>query len=443
MATTPTRSSGSRRRGLAAPLALPAGFAALLTIGAIAAGSGGRMDGTWVLILAAGVVLAGSAVGEPAVAPLLGAIGWLTVVGFSRAPYAQLHPTGPVAARAAIVLGACVLAGAAAGAIVRRIAASFTLWIMDVPEESWPPDVQHDAAGQGPEQPAAAPSPPPRAGLPQRWARGLSGLSSGIGRRRLLAGVILVAGLPLLTAALVAGQRHLSLADDLLIYLVAVVAVTVVGGFWPAVLAAVTSSLLLNWYFTKPLHTLTIADPQNLLALLLFVTVAVTVSSVVHLAAHRAQQAARSSEEAAELLALAQTVLGGDDTPAAVLEHLTATRGGRAELLEQAGLRWVRVAVSGTAPPDAATIRVEARPGLELVISAQSRQVTARLLDGFAAQTAAALDRDRMRTALLAAVSHDLRTPLASIKASVSTLRQTDVQWTEADEAALLATIEQ
>ncbi len=47
-----------------------------------------------------------------------------------------------------------------------------------------------------------------------------------------------------------------------------------------------------------------------------------------------------------------------------------------------------------------------------------------------------------MRTALLAAVSHDLRTPLASIKASVSTLRQTDVEWTEDDEAALLATIE-
>ncbi len=86
-------------------------------------------------------------------------------------------------------------------------------------------------------------------------------------------------------------------------------------------------------------------------------------------------------------------------------------------------------------------------------------QVTARLLDGFAAQAAAALDRDRlrtqaaqaealaegnrMRTALLAAVSHDLRTPLASIKASVSSLRQTDVQWTPADEAALLATIEQ
>src|SRR5258708_261180 len=272
MATPPAR---ARRRGIAAPLALPAGFTALLAVGAIAAGSGGGVDATWVLILAAGVVLAGSAVGEPAVAPLLGAIGWLTVVGFSRAPYAQLHSTGPLAVRAVIVMGACSLAGAAAGAIV-------------LPDERWPPGDPADGSADVPPEPAAprrepaaaASAPRSRAG---RWARGVSGLSSGIGARRLLAGVILVAGLPLLTAALVAGQRHLSLADDLLIYLVAVVAVAVVGGFWPAVLAAVTSSLLLNWYFTKPLHTLTIADPQNLLALLLFVTVAVTVSSVVHL----------------------------------------------------------------------------------------------------------------------------------------------------------------
>jgi len=457
-----------RPRGLAAPLALPAGFAALLVIGAIAAGTHGGVDATWVLILAAVVVLAGSAVAEPAVAPLLGTIGWLTVVGFSRAPYAQLHLTGAVAARAAVVMCGCCLVGTAGGLMVRRIAASFTLWIVDVPDAHWSPDelgtgepdVPGEASGPRPELTAAAPPTAPRAGLPRRLARRVPALSSGIGRRRLLAGVILVAGLPLLTAALVAaGPKHLGLTDDLLIYLVAVVAVAVVGGFWPAVLAAVTSSLLLNWYFTKPVHTLTIADPQNLLALLLFVTVAVTVSSVVHLAAHRALQAARSSEEAAELLALARTVLGGADTPAAVLGHLTDTRGGRAELRERVGQQWIRVAASGTAPPGAAAIRVQPRPGLELLVSGQTRQVTARLLDGFAAQTAAALDRDRlrtqaaqaealaegnrMRTALLAAVSHDLRTPLASIKASVSTLRQTDVQWTPADEAALLATIEQ
>ena len=91
--------STPRRRGLAAPLALPAGFAALLAVGALAAATGGWVDATGVLVLAAVIVTAGSFVAEPAVAPLLGAIGWLTVVGFSRAPYAQLHPTGALAAR--------------------------------------------------------------------------------------------------------------------------------------------------------------------------------------------------------------------------------------------------------------------------------------------------------------------------------------------------------
>ncbi len=282
---------------------------------------------------------------------------------------------------------------------------------------------------------------------------------SGIPGRRQLAGILLAAGLPLLTVALAAARQHLDLTDDLLVYLVAVVAIAVVGGFWPAVLAAITASLLLNWYFTKPLHTLTIAEPRNALALLLFVTVAVTVSSVVHLAARRAVQAARSSQEAASLLELAQTVLGGADTPTAVLDHLTSTWGGRAELAEQVCGQWVSVATSGGAgPATAVATQVPVSDTVALIVAGQDRALSARLLDGFAAQAGAALDRDRlrtqaaqaealaegnrMRTALLAAVSHDLRTPLASIKASVSTLRQTDVQWAPADQAALLATIE-
>ena len=156
-------------------------------------------------------------------------------------------------------------------------------------------------------------------------------------------------GLPLLTWCLSAGGLD-RLSDDLLVYLVAVVAIAVVGGFWPAVLAAISASVLVNWYFTPPVHTLTIGDGQSLLALLLFLTVAVTVSSVVHLAAHRARQAARSTAEAQELLTLAQTVLGGADDPSAVLAHLTSGHGGRAELLERAGGRWIRVAVSSGSP---------------------------------------------------------------------------------------------
>src|SRR2546421_16378 len=83
--------------------------------------------------------------------------------------------------------------------------------------------------------------------------------AAAIGARRRLAGVLLAAVLlPLLTVVLAAGRAHLNLADDLLVYLVAVVTITVLGGFWPAVLAAIAASLLLNWYFTVPIHTFTI-----------------------------------------------------------------------------------------------------------------------------------------------------------------------------------------
>ena len=191
-------------------------------------------------------------------------------------------------------------------------------------------------------------------------------------RRQLAGAALAAAGLPLLTVLLVTQRPHLNLSDDLLIYLVAVVAVTVVGGFWPAVFAAVAASLLLNWYFTEPLHTFTIAEPKNLLALVLFVTVAVAVSSVVHLAARREADAARSAKETASLLGLAQTVLGGADTPADVLDHLTSTHGGHAELLERVGGRWIKVAASGAADPATAVIRFEVRPDLALEVSGQA-----------------------------------------------------------------------
>lgn len=450
----PSRST-SRPGPIRATVTLPAGFTAMLVVGAVAAALHGRFTATGVLVAVMLIVVASSAVGEPLATPLLGLVGWLTVAGFSRPPYAELRMTGPLAVRAAVVLAAASLLAAAAGALARRVLARDILVVVERRAGPMPTAGSRTAsAGWS----AVTPEPAVTPGLAA--ARQGDEALGGINRRRQLAGVLLAAGgLPLLTLVLAAVRPHLSLDDDLLIYLVAVVSVAVVGGFWPAVSAAVAASLLLNWYFTPPLHTFTIDKPQNLLALLMFVTVAVTVSSVVHLAARRAHQAARSNSEASSLLALAQTVLGGADTPAGVLDHLTATLGGRAELLECVRGQWVQVAVSGGASAGALTSCVRARDDLILIVAGLSQRVGPRLLDGFAAQAAAALDRERlrteaaqaqilaegnrMRTALLAAVSHDLRTPLASIKASVSTLRQEDVAWTEEDEAALLATIEQ
>jgi two-component system, OmpR family, sensor histidine kinase KdpD len=429
---------------LEAPFALPVGFAAFLAVGTVAAGLHGRLPAAGVLIACAVVAGLMSFASGPLAATALAAIGWLTAIGFSHPPYAQLRPTGTAAVNAAVVLGASALAGAFLGLLFRWYAGRLTLVSMG----TFTGQRVGRLASRGVQRSRATPDAEP------------ADLVGGIGIRRRLAGVILAAvALPLLTVVLAAGRAHLNLADDLLVYLVAVVAITVVGGFWPAVLAAIAASLLLNWYFTEPLHTFTIQQPKELLALLLFVTVAVAVSSVVHLAARRAVQAARSKEEAASLLELAQTVLGGADSPAAILDHLTRTHGGQAELQERTGGRWVRVASSGVDGSLPVASRIDIRSDLALLVTGQETTATPALLAGYAAQAAAALDRERlrtqaaqaealaegnrMRTALLAAVSHDLRTPLASIKASVSSLRQTDVEWSAADEADLLATIEQ
>jgi two-component system sensor histidine kinase KdpD len=437
--------SGSMRRGIAAPFALVTSFAALLAVGTVAAALHGGFSATGVLVVCAAIVAGWSFAAEPLAAIPLAIVGWLTAVGFSHPPYADLRLTGPQAANAAIVMGACALTAGGLGVLAR--------WSADrqMPEGAGADG--GDGLASDRDQLAGG---PPAAGRGAFMVRA----AYAVGARRALLGVLLaVAGLPLLTALLVAARPDLSLTDDLLIYLVAVVGLAVLGGFWPAVLGAASASLLLNWYFTPPVHTFTIDKPDNLLALLLFVTVAMLVSSVVHLAASRAGQAARSREEARLLLTLAQTVLGGADTPAAVLDHLVTTLGGRAELLEFVAGRWVKIAASGSAGPEAPITRVSVRTGLALEVAGQPDPIASGLLAGFAAQAAAALDRERlrtqaaqaealaegnrMRTALLAAVSHDLRTPLASIKASVSSLRQTDVAWTESDEEALLATIEQ
>src|SRR5215471_4999733 len=443
--------TSSRQRGLAAPFALVTGFGALFALGTVAAGLHGRFSPTAMLIAVAAVVTALSFVAEPLAAIPLGFVGWLTAVGFSHPPYGQLRLTGPFAGRSAVVLAACALAAGGLGLLLRRSADRPIL-------EGVGSDTGQLGAGAVPGRSRAGRGAGGGPALERDSV--LAKAAYAVGARRALLGVLVAAvGLPLLTLLLALARHHLSLTDDLLIYLVAVVALAVIGGFWPAVLGAASASLLLNWYFTPPLHTFTIDKPDNLLALLLFVTVAMLVSSVVHLAASRAGQAARSREEARLLLTLAQTVLGGADTPAAVLDHLVATLGGRAELLEFVGGRWVRIAASGSVPDGAATTRLNVRTDLALEVAGQPAPIAPGLLAGFAAQAAAALDRERlrtqaaqaealaegnrMRTALLAAVSHDLRTPLASIKASVSSLRQTDVAWTESDEEALLATIEQ
>ncbi len=131
---------------------------------------------------------------------------------------------------------------------------------------------------------------------------------SALPRRRILLGFALAAvALPVLTWVLTNLREHLGLPSVLLLFLLLVVAVSAVGGVWPALAAAVCGFLLVNWYFTPPTHTFTIAEGENLLALSVFLAVAAVVSAFVSLAARRAADGARDRAEAEALAQLAGT----------------------------------------------------------------------------------------------------------------------------------------
>ncbi|MCZ4605435.1 sensor histidine kinase KdpD [Streptomyces sp. Lzd4kr] len=288
-----------------------------------------------------------------------------------------------------------------------------------------------------------------------------------LGRPRILAGWLVGVGGPaLLTLLLTHVDADLGLANDMLLFLTLTVAAALLGGLYPALASAAVCSLLLNWFFTPPLRRITIADPKNLLALVIFVFVAVAVASVVDLAARRTHQAARLRAESEILSFLAGNVLRGETGLTELLERVRETFGmDSAVLLERESDvdPWTcagRVGAGATpARPEDADVDVPVGDHMALaltgrVLPAEDR----RVLAAFAAQAAVVLDRQRLqseadqakelaegnriRTALLAAVSHDLRTPLAGIKAAVSSLRSDDVAWSEEDEAELLEGIE-
>lgn len=269
--------------------------------------------------------------------------------------------------------------------------------------------------------------------------------------------VVLLAGLTVLLAAM---RDQVDLSTALVLYLLAVVAVAAVGGRGPAVVAAIAAPLLANWYLVPPLHTLQVADGEHLLSLCVFVSVALVVSALVSLAATRTIDAARARDEATTLATLAGTT--GADPLAAITEQLRLSFGldGVALLREGPGGPVVE-AVAGRAPASARDAVVHERITDDVSLLATGRALSAddhRVLRVFVQQLARAFDQlrlaeaaaraevldqtDELRTALLRAVSHDLRTPLAGIKASVSSLRQTDVVWPDDARDQFLETIE-
>ncbi|MER5641143.1 sensor histidine kinase KdpD [Kitasatospora sp. NPDC002227] len=276
--------------------------------------------------------------------------------------------------------------------------------------------------------------------------------------RRTVAGFAAGLLLPvLLTSALSQLRESLNLTTVALIFQLGVVAVALLGGALSALVASLVASLLLNYYFIPPIHTFTIGETNNVIALLVFAAVALTVSTVVDRATRLTQRAARATAEAETLSTLAGSVLRGADALPALLEKTrTAFALDSVALLDRtSGDTIGRSDADGAPAAEQAITEVPVGQGALLVLA--GRRLPAadqRVLTAFAAHIAAALERDRlatvaaevepikaadrMRTALLAAVSHDLRTPLAAALAAVGSLRSPDVDFAPEDQAELL-----
>ncbi|QDG89462.1 DUF4118 domain-containing protein [Pseudarthrobacter sp. NIBRBAC000502770] len=305
--------------------------------------------------------------------------------------------------------------------------------------------------------------PPAARGLPRHTPAALS-------RTRTTVGYILAVLLPVLASTLLSFSRDLNLATHALVHLTGVMAVAFIGGLWPAVFAAVLASLLLNYFETDPVGTFNISDPQNVFALLVFLGAAVAVSLVVGLSERRAREAVRARAEATTLADLARDALLADDTVAGFLDKARETFQVRAAgLFTRTGDRqdtWELQAFSGDAPPpspEAATALTDnvelADPRTALVLSGRTLTAGDRLL--LAAHGAHLLllrqhhalqrtlksttklaEGNSVRTAILSAVSHDLRTPLAGIKLAVTALRRQNSRLPAEVQEEMLATID-
>jgi two-component system sensor histidine kinase KdpD len=289
-------------------------------------------------------------------------------------------------------------------------------------------------------------------------------------RRRTWLGSILALVLPCAVGLAVAAAGYRNVPLVMLLTLAAAVVVALVGGLWPAVFAAVVGMLALNWFSTDPVGSFMVARGEAVVELLVFLAVACSVALAVGASARRYEQARQAAAEADAMSELAAGILGSAGETGEFLERVRSTLGLRAVTLvarraDDAGRvasGWDVLASAGEAPPvshAAADDSVAPDGYYTLLVGGHALSAgERRMLQAFGAYLVAMRQRDQLartradnrrleegnsiRTAILQAVSHDLRTPLAGIKLSVSSLRQSTVAFTPEEESELLGTIE-
>jgi two-component system sensor histidine kinase KdpD len=298
--------------------------------------------------------------------------------------------------------------------------------------------------------------------VPHERAAWLPG-GGAVPKNRVRFGLVLALFAPVLaTLGLAQLREDFQLPGFLLVFMAVVIGVAAVGGWGPAMLSAFASFLLVNWYFTPPFYRFTIADPENLLALLMFLIVAAAISAVVARAARDRSEGRKARSEVRYLSELAEAIVSTSDPVPQFLEHIRTTLHlDSAAVLRETGGGWAVEEAAGSAIPGSpgeATDSFALGDGNVLVVSgaplaASDRRVISavadllaiamrnRQLDEVAAASARGARLSQVRGALIAAVSHDLKTPLTAIKASVTSLRQKDVVWSPEQTRDFLNTV--
>ncbi|KQR18938.1 histidine kinase [Agreia sp. Leaf335] len=288
-------------------------------------------------------------------------------------------------------------------------------------------------------------------------------------RRRILGFVLALGGGPLVTWLLVTLRSDESITSDVLTFQLLVVLVALVGGIWPALFAALLSGLTLDFFFVSPLYTVSVGEPLHLLALALYVVNAVLVSVVVDTAARRSRQARRAAAESELLASIAGSVLRGQDALQALVDRtreafrlnevrlkaldgsiLASSSLSEFEAEAGAGTETVSHAASTIAVGDRATLELcgpdlaaSERRLLGVIAAQMDQALEHRDLAATASEVGPLAVADRMRSALLAAVGHDLRRPLTAATAAVSGLRSTEVELSSHDRTELLDTAQE
>jgi len=279
-------------------------------------------------------------------------------------------------------------------------------------------------------------------------------------QRRLAGAAVALVGLPLVTWLLSSVRSSESMTSDVLAFQLFVVVVALVGGIWPALASAVASGLLLDYFFVEPLYTITITEPLHLLALVIFVIVAVLVSVVVDQSSRRYRVASRAAAESETLASIASSVLSGQDALDALISRLRESFGMASVVLSSNGVALYSASdESLVADGDVETsfpigehanltVRGHVLPASDRrILGAFLSQIEGSLRQRELATEAESMrpvaEADRLRTALLAAVGHDLRRPLAAATAAVTSLRSAEVKLSAADRAELLEAAEE